>query len=61
MNVSDSLRLLGGNPDAVNIETPGQLIFRDGTSVHREILVKAPLVTDEEVMKIVENVTKANR
>lgn len=61
MNVSDSLRLLGGNPGAVNIETPGQLIFRDGTPEHREILVKAPLVTDEEVTNIVENIMKDSR
>lgn len=56
MSASDSLRLLGGNPEAVNLKTPGQLIFRDGTPEHREILVKTPLVTDEEVMNIVERI-----
>lgn len=61
MSVSDSLRLLGGNPEAANIESPGQLIFRDGTAAHREILVKAPLVTDEEVMDIVEGIMKGAR
>lgn len=61
MSVSDSLRLLGGNPEAASIETPGQLIFRDGTAAHREILVKTPLVTDEEVVGIVENLMKDDR
>lgn len=58
MNAGDSMRLLGGNFDAVNIDEPGRLIFRDGTAEHREIYVKTPLVTDEEVMNIVTGITK---
>ena len=58
MNAGDSMRLLGGNFDAVNIDEPGRLIFRDGTAEHREIYVKTPLVTDEEVMNIVAGITK---
>jgi S-DNA-T family DNA segregation ATPase FtsK/SpoIIIE len=57
MNVGDCMRLLGGNYDAVNINEPGRLIFRDGTAEHRDIYVKTPLVTDEEVMKLVESIT----
>ena len=61
MNTGDSMRLLGGNFDAVNIDEPGRLIFRDGTPEHREIYVKTPHVTDEEVMNIVETITKKSR
>lgn len=60
-SAADSMRLLGGNYDAVNIDEPGQLIFRDGTAAHRDILVKTPLVTDEEVTNIVENIMKDNQ
>lgn len=56
MNAGDSMRLLGGNFDAVNIDEPGTLIFRDGTTEHREIFVKTPHVTDENVMKIVNDI-----
>lgn len=61
MNVGDCMRLLGGNYDAVNISEPGRLIFRDGTAEHREIFVKTPLVTDEEIMKLVESITEGSK
>ena len=61
MNVGDSMRLLGGNYSAVNIDEPGRLIFRDGTAEHCEIYVKTPLITDKEVMEIVESIGKDNQ
>lgn len=53
MNAGDCMRLLGGNFDAVNIEESRRLIFRDGTAEHRDIFVSTPHVTDEKVMKLV--------
>ena len=50
----DSIRLLG-EPGAEKITEPGRLIFVDGRSGIKEN-VKSPLVTDEEVMKIVNDI-----
>ena len=50
----DSIRLLG-EPGAEKITEPGRLIFVDRRSGIKEN-VKSPLVTDEEVMKIVNDI-----
>lgn len=50
----DSIRLLG-EPGAGKITDPGRLIFVDRRAGIKE-RVKAPLVTDEEVVKIVNDI-----